>query len=217
MRGGLQYAQEKHILRGGLQGQRYFQEGAAPTTPKITNDRESGGLTGEYKYALADDKQLGAYMQANAVTYPTNSTQNTRQRVYGITGLKLFPQKGNAVIFASLYRIEDTARYNLVNGSDVSRDVTGLRLVGQYSLRQDLDVFALFGYSERHDRTQFARSSVVGLGKDQTSDAGIGLAWRFRPQWTLRAQGTYLDNRSNIALYQFDRSEYSLTLRYDFR
>lgn len=217
VRGGVQYTREQHILRGGLQAQRYYQEGAAPTTPKVTNDRESSGVAFEYKYALAEDKQLGAYVQGNDVSYPTNPTQDTRQTVYGITGLKLFPEKGNSAIFASLYRIEDRARNNLIGGSNVGRDVTGLRLVGQYSLRQDLDVFALFGYADRRDRSPFARSTVVEMGGDQTADASLGLTWRFRPQWNLRAQATFIDNRSNIPLYIFDRSEYSLAVRYDFR
>lgn len=217
LRGGVQYTREQHILRGGVQSQLYYQDGAAPTTPKITNDRESSGLVFEYKYALADDKQIGAYAQGNEIRYPTNDTQDTRQIVYGITGLKLYPEKGNAVIFASLYRIEDSARKSLISGPNVGRDVTGLRLVGQYSVRKDVDVFALFGYTERRDRSQFSRSTVVEMGKDQTADAGLGVAWRFRPGWTMRAQATYIDNRSNIPLYRFDRGEVSLALRYDFR
>jgi hypothetical protein len=63
----------------------------------------------------------------------------------------------------------------------------------------------------------FSRSTVIGYGKDRTFDVTLGVNWRFAPSWTLRLQGTTTENRSNIALYEYSRTEFSMNLRRDFR
>jgi hypothetical protein len=70
---------------------------------------------------------------------------------------------------------------------------------------------------ERADRTMYARSTNVLFGSDHIGDAAVGCSWRPRPQWSVRPQLTYTENRSNVALSEFHRTEATLTVRYDWR
>ncbi len=52
--------------------------------------------------------------------------------------------------------------------------------------------------------------------EDRLNDITVGLTWSLPLGWSVRAQVQYLENKSNIALYQFDRTDASLNLRKDF-
>ena len=45
----------------------------------------------------------------------------------------------------------------------------------------------------------------------------LGLNWRFMPAWVLRLQGTTTENRSNLSLYEYKRTEFSLNVRREFK
>jgi hypothetical protein len=53
--------------------------------------------------------------------------------------------------------------------------------------------------------------------RDRYSAAEGTLAYAFTPGLSLRLEGTWIDNKSNIALYQYDRAIAALKLRYDYR
>ena len=58
---------------------------------------------------------------------------------------------------------------------------------------------------------------MLGYGKDRTFDVMLGLNWRFMPSWILRFQGTTTENRSNLSLYEYKRTEFLVNIRRDFK
>jgi hypothetical protein len=52
---------------------------------------------------------------------------------------------------------------------------------------------------------------------DKQYDANVGLNWHYDKAWTVRPQISYLRNNSNIVIYQFDRTDVSITIRRDFK
>jgi hypothetical protein len=61
-----------------------------------------------------------------------------------------------------------------------------------------------------------ARATTVAYGKDELLDISLGLNWRPYKDWTVRPQIIYSQNSSNIALYEYDRTETSVTVRREF-
>jgi hypothetical protein len=43
-----------------------------------------------------------------------------------------------------------------------------------------------------------------------------GVSWTFAPGWSLRPQLIYIKNDSNIALFEYERTDLSINLRKDF-
>ena len=65
----------------------------------------------------------------------------------------------------------------------------------------------------RRDKDSFARSTEVEKGRDTYGEASFGVNWQFREKCGLRVQYAYSGNRSNIDIYDFNRSEVSSTIR----
>ena len=104
----------------------------------------------------------------------------------------------------------------MANGADNSKRFASGRLHGQVSFSDRLDMFASAGLVARFDRSAFARSTTVEYGNDHTADLTLGLNWRPLQNWTVRPQATYSENRSNVALSEYRRTEAIVTVRYDF-
>ncbi len=223
-RAGVAYTPgEDDLLKGGVQGQNYYQEGAAPrstvTGTAVTNDRKTFGYTTEWRHALGPGERFGLFAQFNQQRFPTNQPQDINQYLYGGQFIKAWEAKGNPLLMLACYQSRDRALgpLNIAGTTDASKTLTGARVYGQVSPLEALDVFVSVGNTDRRDNSQFARSTVVAYGHDQTFDATLGTNIRIASGWSLRAQGTYFENRSNIALYEYKRREVSLALRYDFK
>ncbi len=222
-RAGLSYTMERDLVRLGLQAQRFQQEAAAPLSPatgtKTTNDRSMMGLSTEWRRALAPGMQAGLFAQFNQTRFSTSSTQDINSAIFGGQFVKAWDTAGKPVLVAAAYQSRDKARgpQNAAATTDVSKTITGLRLYGQYTVREQVDLFATAGHSARRDDSQFSRSLVEAYGKDRTLDYALGVNWRFTPEWTLRAQAAHFDNRSNISLYEYKRDELSINIRRDFK
>ncbi len=52
--------------------------------------------------------------------------------------------------------------------------------------------------------------------EDELYDVVAGASWSIAKGWSLRAQVLYLENDSNIDLFEYDRTDASLNLRVDF-
>ena len=221
-RAGLSVALEADLFRVGLQGSSYSQVGATPSSAdgtRINNDRNSFGYTAEWRHALAPGRQLSLFMQINQQRFTTNPGQNINQNLYGGQFMNVWDAKGKPLLMLVAYQSRDRAigPSNLAGTTDVSKTLTGLRAFGQYSLQEQLDIFMSIGFTQRQDNSQFSRSLLINYGKDRTFDANLGVNWRFMRGWSLRGQLSAFDNRSNLSLYEYRRTESSIFLRVDFK
>lgn len=52
--------------------------------------------------------------------------------------------------------------------------------------------------------------------KDVLYDLAAGIAWTFAQGWSLRPQLVYIENESNLAIFEYEKTDVSLNLRKDF-
>ena len=114
-------------------------------------------------------------------------------------------------VLGGIERATDIAYGNV----DGDKQITGLRLGGQWQALPDLQVLASLGGM----RTQYALTNTLFLEKrrDILWDASLGAQWRIDDTWSLRPLLSYSRSDSNIGAYDYARKDYSLTVRYDFR
>jgi tetratricopeptide (TPR) repeat protein len=100
-------------------------------------------------------------------------------------------------------------------GSQYSRDITGFRLgaITDFGGGHALLV-SVASVSSDYDGIFFGQAR----GDDQLGGA-LGYEWGGLRAlgWTLRAQLNYTDNRSNVALYEYDRVDAGVSVRKEFR
>lgn len=211
LRGNASYTSGKNVFRGGFTLESFDQRTDIPT-----DDRNSVGLNLEWRHTYSDQDQSSVFLVATRQRYPDISVDDIDSVLGGIGWLHQFDGAHKPLIYASLSAGQDNAQNSLANGSDISRRYTGGRLYGQWSMNENADLYANFGLLERSDQSPYARSLIVEFGDDHISDSTIGLNWRPKPHWTIRPQLTYTDNRSNVPLSAFYRTEATVTARYDF-
>ena len=201
---------------GGSFG-RYNQEGLAPGDPKPTNERNTGTLGTDYHYSLADGQQLSGGVSGSRVRFLHNSIEDFNAVAVSLGWLRNFAGAGSPVLQLSGYFSRDRALEKLADGvSDKSKNVGGVRSYFQYALTDRLALFNVAGFTLRRDQSGFARATEIEHGRDRLADVTLGVNWRFQPRCMLRAQWFGSRNDSNIAIYDYNRNEFSSNIRCDF-
>lgn len=196
---------------------RFRQEGQAPGDPKPTNDRNSAGVSLDWRYTLDQRNQVGAALQFSRQRFPDNNLEDFDQVLVSASWLKSFEAKGVPLMYLTALYSRDQAERKLADGmADKSKRLAGIRSYIQYSLTSTLQLFNGLGFTQRRDTSAFARATQVEYGKDRLADASIGVNWKFQPRCTLRVQWLFSRNDSNIAIYDYSRSEVSSAVRCDF-
>lgn len=211
---GLSHTRGADVYRGGFSYQDYRQR---TDTAGISADRNSFGLNAEWRRTLGANDQVGlfgAYTEQRFHDVPTNDIDSY---VLGGSWLHVFAGSAKPILYGSLFTGQDDAKKKMANGADVSKRSTGARLYGQVSLHENADLFAGIGYLERDDRSAYARATTVRYGTDNITDISLGLNWRPAKDWTIRPQAIYSENRSNVSLSEYTRTEATVTVRYDFQ
>jgi hypothetical protein len=197
----------------------FDQKGAAPGDPQPTNDRRIGGVSFDWRHALNTKMQAGLGLQVNSIRFPRNEIENFNQVFLTASWLQSFERKGSPLLYLTAFVSDDRAKNSFENGVDgtstKSKNLAGLRSYFQYSLSPKLQLFNGLGVIFRRDKDDFARSTEVKEGRDTYGEATIGVGWQFREKCALRVQFLYSRNNSNVDVYDFNRNEFSSTIRCD--
>lgn len=198
--------------------QRFAQDGAAPGDPRVTNDRNTAYVLGDWRHASGPKTQVGLSAQVSQVRFPTNAIEDFDQILVAATWLRSFESKGVPLLHLALFASDDRAR-NALPFSDTtkSKNLYGARSYSQYSLAPAVNLFGALGVVGRRDKDSFARSTTVEKGRDWFTEAQLGVHWQFRKACALRTQWAHTQNRSNIDLYDFRRNEVSTAVRCDLQ
>jgi tetratricopeptide (TPR) repeat protein len=202
--------------------QSFRQDGAFVDTissARITNDRDSFGMSFEVHRALNASTDVALGTQLAAYRYRTNPGQDTRQVTMSLA-LENRPEWWrDASLSARIFYGYDDARRPLNDFTDTtaSRHTFGLRVIGQTDPRAAVSWQTALGWSRRIDDDNFARATLVPTGRDDLFEVFVKGSWRMGEAWSLQPYAIYVYNRSNIDLYTFRKAEGGVMLRRDFR
>lgn len=215
LRGGLSIVSDDNAYRLFVILGQYRQEGMSVG---VNANRNTPGLGAEWRRKFGERDQFSLSTQYSKPRYPTQDTQDTNQVLLSASWLHIFEGKATPLIFASANQSVDRALRPLATGSDMSRTTTGVRAHFQLTPLANMDAFLSAGVSRRSDDSLNARSALSPpvYGRDLTKDASFGVNWRPWPKWTVKGQFAAYRNDSNLELYQFSRTERSISVRHDF-
>ncbi|MBU0689560.1 MAG: DUF560 domain-containing protein [Gammaproteobacteria bacterium] len=176
-------------------------------------NRNAYGFTGGWQHNFNPKNQLNVFGQygKNRYSDPTYQVNDFNLSVVG-AGLLHILDDGQSVLFASVNGLKEGAVNDRADGS---KSGYGLRLGGQAPVSDAVEVFANVGYQ----RGRYDKENLAFLIKrdDKLVDLSLGASWHLTKLWTIRPQIAYSRNKSNIAIYSFDRIDASMTVRRDFR
>ncbi len=201
-------------------GQMFRQDGAFVDTianTKIANDRNSGGASIDWRTEIASNAQLTLGAQGSVYRYRSNPTQDTDQGTVSAT-ITMQPEAlYGSTLGVSAFGGKDRAKRPLIanTSTDVSRRNLGVRFFAQTDQRNPLSATASIGYSQRRDDSSFARATLVEFGRDKLLDANLRLTWRIADAFSVIPYAAYVRNQSNISLYNFNKTEGGIMIRFD--
>lgn len=204
-RGGVLVTVGDFAVRGTLSGERYYVDHNA--------NRNLLGLGADVRYSLDPANIISGVAQYLRFRFEQQALtiENFEQNLFGGGWTRLFAD-GRSSFSLNLYGGHENAANFRADGD---KDIRGLRVGGNYSLREDLDLFGSAG-GQRGDYKQ-QNATFLTTREDKLRDAVAGLNWRFTNDWSLRPQVLYIRNNSNIAIYAYKRWDYSATVRYEFK
>jgi outer membrane protein len=217
LRGGAGWTGGDHQFRLLVGGSYFSQEAQAPGEPKPTNDRRGLSANADYRLAISQNQQINFGLTGAQTRFPKNDIEDINSIVFTSGWTKTFEGNGSPVVQLSGFFGNDKAVRKLADdAADKSKRVGGLRAFAQYSLTEKLALFNSTGYTLRNDQSGFARATEIEFGRDKLFDTTLGVNWRFKPSCNMRAQWFFSKNASNIAIYDYTRSEISSNIRCNF-
>lgn len=173
--------------------------------------RDNAGGTLDYRYLASKQDQVSAGLSASRNKFLPDALKiNSYDLFQGSLGwLHATADGRGAAGLTALGGVEKETQGRV----DGDKSYGGLRIALQRTLGQTVGVFLLGG-------AQYGKYSEVnplfGVRREDTLyDATLGLSWGFAKGWSLRPQVQYTNNRSNVDLYEYDRTDVSLNLRLD--
>jgi tetratricopeptide (TPR) repeat protein len=174
--------------------------------------RDTAGLVAQWQHSFDERTQASLFGQHAQLRYATQPVRDADRSIIGVAYAQAFSGEFSPAFYASLYGGEekqlDAAFPHLGHKPVGARMGVQLRLGGGWSL---------FG-SLSHERRTYGGTEPLFLVKreDKQSDLNAGLSYLWRPGTTLLAQVTHTDNQSNVVLNDFDRTVYSMSVRFNF-
>jgi len=202
------------VFRMGIFGSQYNLESS--------HNRDTIGVNAEWRHVFSPSNQLNAFAQysQNRFIETAMKTSDFDQGIAGLGGVHISAD-GKSAFFGSLYfgRENDVAPVSATNPSggraDGNKNLQGARIGCQIEARGNLELFASLGTL----RGSYDKENAAFLRKrdDRTDDIAAGISWHPLKLWTVRPQVNWSRNKSNIVIYGYDRVDYSVTVRRDFK
>lgn len=220
---GVMYGEEKNVYKLSLTG------GQAYTANSMR--RDSKGVSGEWQHVFSPTNQLSAFAQYGLnratgfpPTSPTTDARiegNTDQVVMGAGWVHILAD-GKQALFGSLYAGKELDVAPVISPglpaggrTDGKKRFEGLRIGGQAAVAEQLDGIVSLGWQSAH----YGRLNnlIMANRSEKLYDLTVAANWRLDKLWTVKPQLAFSKKDSNVALYSFDRTDVSLTIRRDFK
>lgn len=174
--------------------------------------RDNSGLTAEFRTLLNPTNQVSVSAQATRYEFVPELLKgedyDSFQSSVGWLGVI---NEGRGVVGISLLGGVEKERGGRLDGD---KPYVGGRLTLQNSLTDSVGAFFLGG-AQRGKYKDF-NIAFGDRRKDTLYDMALGITWTFAPGWSLRPQLVYIKNDSNLAIFEYEKTDVSVNLRKDF-
>ena len=199
---GASYRYDKHEFSGAVQAGSYYLNSAKA--------RDQTGLVGEWTYRLNGEQQWTSYLQWGQLSYPGQSPRNAARTVIGTSYAQGF--RNGLLGFAGVYvgneKQKDPAFPNL------GHKFYGIRTGAQKSLFEGVALFGSLSYENR--KYSGPDPLFLTARQDKQLNLNLGVSWVPAKSWKVTPQLSYTSVKSNIAVSDFRRTVFSVTLRKEF-
>ena len=172
--------------------------------------RNAAGATAQWQHDFDSRNQVSVFLQYSDLAYPAQDIRDANRYIGGAGYAHAFG-RGTVITYLGLYG--GTEKEKAENVPQFGNDLYGVRLGAQWSLSEKYSFFA----NASGERRRYGGPDPFFLidRKDTQYGASAGLIFVPKKNQRITPQVSYIDNKSNIDINQFDRLIYQVLLRQD--
>lgn len=171
------------------------------------------GITGEWLHPLDETQTVNGFIQhANLDYYGSNQVRDTRLVGVGGAYRKAFAVNWQPVLTTTMSYSDER---NLHSRPDLGRDMLGVTLGIAASPHPQWNISAGYSYQQSHYGGADITTNVTR--HDENHTLNLGAVYFYDRNISIRGEIAVSDNKSNLALFRYQRTVGSINLRYDFK
>lgn len=178
--------------------------------------RNAQGVTAQWQNNLSNSSQASTYLQYTRLVYPYQEFRDANRYVAGIAYATALTGSYTPTIYGSVYGGKEKEREE--DMPYFGHKLYGLRIGGEIKVSARFTVLA--SASAEYRKFGGTEPFIYGLfltdRKETQMDAFLGLSHQLGKLWTLNANLNYTHNNSNIVLFEYDRTVFSIGVRRNF-
>ncbi|VAW65048.1 hypothetical protein MNBD_GAMMA11-2068 [hydrothermal vent metagenome] len=180
--------------------------------------RTLSGVNLEWNYSLNQKSRLISILQYARLDYATFAINNSNLITLSMGYNYAFNGPLSPLLFTSVNYSAESARETSQDArANTEREILGARAGTVLTLSSNLAL----QLSASYQNSQYAAAQTFGgfnnaIRDDAYTTADINLLWVFTRGWRLDTKFSYLDNRSNVEIYNYSRTMLSLSLNHSF-
>ena len=169
-------------------------------------------VTGQFGSKFSADNQLTSYFRLGSIRFADAfNVKDVDQAVLGLSWIHIFNTfKRPSLNLSALYGIDSAVN----NDSPYNRNFYGFNVSSVIAISHRLNMFALLGLVESDYSDPFF--GLTELRKDTQILGSFGATWYPTKVWSVQPILRYVDNDSNLSLYEYEKLEFLITVRSDF-
>jgi tetratricopeptide (TPR) repeat protein len=174
--------------------------------------RNAYGLSGQWQSQIDKSSQASAFAQWSRQAYAGQHERDTDRTLLGTGYARQFGTKG-PLAYGSLYGVVERADASAY--AHHGHRGAGMRIGGEYTFQGGPAAFIEWQHEARRyggEEPLFDHSR-----RDRQTDLIAGVRYAIAPNWQLLPKFHYTRAKSNVALYDYSRAVFQITLRRDFR
>lgn len=198
---------ERDQIQVGLTGQKYY----------LDDDeyRDLYGINVGWSHQLSKRSVLRTSLSINELTYDQSDYRDSTQSTLGANLLYAGQGWGTPIWFAGVFVGDETPDEDgLLANAEADRSFYGASLGVQLSPQANLTLTPSIIYQSSDYRGEDWIYSVKR--EEDYSAFNLAVEWGLNKEWTLLANYNYAEAESNIELYEYERQQVMLGIRYNF-
>lgn len=202
---GMAWSNQTDVVRGTVSADRYYLDD--------TRNRSGTAFGLDWRHSIDPSSVINTFGTYTRYRFADGqlAINDFDQYLLGTGLLRLFDDGRSAINAAVFAGYEDDTK----GRADGNKNIRGVRLGGQLHFHEKADFFVSVGMQRgTYDRENTAFQATRA---DNQYDAVAGVIVHIDSAWSVRPQLLFIHNDSNIPIYAYKRSDFSVTLRRDFR
>ncbi len=202
---GLTHSRGIDQFTGALQYQKIFLD--------HQSYRQTYGLLGQWQHNIDEQRQVTAYGQLMQQDYESaQQIRNANRYLVGMAYSQAFSGIYAPLAYAGAYLGRENPRRSGV--PHLGNHIVGLRVGGQLTLSSSVMLTGNASHERRNYQGQ--EPGFMRDRSDRQTDVSLALSYAPAPLWAIKPEIIWTRNASNIALNDYSRTQYLITVRREF-